>query len=67
MNGDGTDPHQITNYGAVSAAWSPDGHIVYVRHNVWEYDQQNGTLWTMAPDGSNQRQLTFNYGLVLKD
>lgn len=67
MNGDGSDPHQVTNFSAASAAWSPDGHIVYVRHDYWEYDQQNGTLWTMAPDGSNQRQLTYNYGLLLKD
>lgn len=39
----------------IDADWSPDGKtIVYTLSS-----SSNGRLWLMAPDGSNQRQLTF--------
>lgn len=39
------------------------GEIVYSKmdYDITKYNNQNGTLWIMNSDGSNNRQLTFNY------
>jgi hypothetical protein len=41
---------------------SINGEIVYSKagSNIFQYDEQIGTLWIMNADGSNDRQLTFN-------
>jgi Tol biopolymer transport system component len=41
---------------------STDGEIVYskMEYDITKYNKQIGTLWIMKPDGTNNRQLTFN-------
>jgi serine/threonine protein kinase/Tol biopolymer transport system component len=56
--GDTNSARQITSgntEGALGLAWTPDGRIVYssVASGNWD-------IWIMQPDGSNQKQLTFN-------
>ncbi|MDT4955444.1 MAG: eukaryotic-like serine/threonine-protein kinase [Acidobacteriota bacterium] len=55
---DTNSARQITSgntEGALGMAWTPDGQIVYssVASGHWD-------IWIMQPDGSNQKQLTFN-------
>lgn len=64
MNSDGTNLEQITNENSSNhPSWSPDGKIVYVHVVFGKRDYNNGTLWVMDADGSNNYQLTFNHGL----
>ncbi len=52
MNGDGSNPVQITNTSARDGdpQWSPDNSkIIFVR---------NGNIWSMDADGLNEEQLT---------
>ncbi|MBC8346982.1 MAG: PD40 domain-containing protein [Candidatus Marinimicrobia bacterium] len=66
INSDGTNLKQLTHEGASSEpSWSPDGRIVYVHYVSGKLDVNSGTLWVMDGDGGNQRQLTFNHGLIL--
>jgi serine/threonine protein kinase/Tol biopolymer transport system component len=44
--------------GAVGLAWTPDGKIIYSSIASGNWD-----IWVMQPDGSNQKQLTFNAGM----
>ena len=41
---------------------STSGEIVYSKmdYEITKYNKQNGTLWIINADGSNDRQLTFN-------
>ena len=69
MNADGTEAHQLTNTGLEcpnvcaggsqddEAAWSPDGKRVVFLHDLYTKPEQF-SIFTMAPDGSNVRQLT---------
>jgi TolB protein len=41
--------------GGVGLAWTPDGQIVYSSISSGNWD-----LWVMKPDGSDQKQLTFD-------
>ncbi|HEX8890799.1 MAG TPA: protein kinase [Pyrinomonadaceae bacterium] len=57
---DTNNARQITSgntEGALGLAWTPDGRLVYssVASGNWD-------IWIMQPDGSNQKQLTFNAG-----
>jgi hypothetical protein len=56
MNPDGTGVHDLgTPRGSEGAVWSPDAsRIQYGAHN----GDGNWAIWTMRPDGSDQRQLT---------
>ncbi len=47
---------------AVTYSISKLGEIVYSKmdYDITKYNTQNGTLWIMNSDGSNNRQLTFN-------
>ncbi len=68
INSDGSNFTALTTYGGTKFDWSPDGkQIVYVRHNGWKFDRDNGTLWIMNADGSDKSQLTFNRDMVLKN
>ncbi|HEX8847136.1 MAG TPA: protein kinase [Pyrinomonadaceae bacterium] len=58
--GEANSARQITSgntEGALGLAWTPDGRIIYssVASGNWD-------IWIMQPDGSNQKQLTFNAG-----
>jgi TolB protein len=58
-DGDASRAKQITSGTAlyVSPSWTPDGKLVYLSDA-----SGNPDLWIMEPDGSNQKQLTFNVG-----
>ncbi|MGB9181877.1 MAG: protein kinase [Pyrinomonadaceae bacterium] len=59
MNGEDREHvRQVTSgntEGANGFAWTPDGHLVYssVASGNWD-------IWIMQPDGSGQKQLTFD-------
>ena len=48
---------------AVTYDISINGEIVYSKmdYDITKNDKQIGTLWIMNADGSNKRQLAFNY------
>ena len=57
INIDGTSLKQLTDSRGYACDWSPDGkQIVYTDSRA-----ENGRLWIMDADGSNNKQLTFNY------
>lgn len=57
MNADGSDLKQVTNRQGYSCDWSPDEtRLVYTDSRV-----ESGRLWIMEANGSNNRQLTFEY------
>jgi len=49
---------------AQSAIWNAGNKIIF----IWllGYYQNNGTIWIMNEDGSDKKQITYNYGLVLE-
>lgn len=58
--GDTAAARQITSgntEGALGLAWTPDGRIIYSSIASGRWD-----IWIMQPDGTNQKQLTFNAG-----
>lgn len=55
INSDGSNLKRLTTDGGHAPAWSPDGSkIVYT--NTCQYE---GYLWTMNPDGSDKKQISF--------
>lgn len=62
----GASISQLTDFDVQSACWTPDNEIIYVKYNAWEFSYNNGTIWIMQADGSNKKQLTYNYGLKLE-
>ncbi len=57
MNFDNSQLTQLTQKQSYNNAWSPCGnYIVYT-----DARSVNGRLWIMNADGSNKRQLTFEY------
>jgi len=57
MNGDGSDPRQLTfppGAGNMVPTWSPDGSRIAFTSVRTGHPE----IWVMAADGSNQRQLT---------
>ncbi|HYJ45976.1 MAG TPA: DPP IV N-terminal domain-containing protein, partial [Pyrinomonadaceae bacterium] len=57
---DANNARQITSgntEGALGLACTPDGRVVYssIASGTWD-------IWVMQPDGTNQKQLTFNSG-----
>ncbi len=61
MDADGSNPQQLTTKGGITPAWSPGGDkIVYSQYDWRVYNpRENGTLWIMNTDGTNNCQLTF--------
>ncbi len=59
MNADGTDQRSLTNSPGVqegSPNWSPDGgRIAFTSDRDGDFE-----VYTMRPNGSSVRQLTFN-------
>lgn len=60
--GDASTVKQITsgsarNDGFSGISWTPDGKIVYTSEASGHQD-----IWTMNPDGSNQKQITVDLG-----
>ncbi|HEV8403099.1 MAG TPA: kelch repeat-containing protein [Candidatus Limnocylindrales bacterium] len=56
MRPDGTDVSQLTSDGSVvSAGWTPDGRILFVRTSGW---------WTVDADGSNAALIVATKALV---
>jgi len=53
---------QLTREGGYTNDWSPDGAWI-----VYTETSETGRLWLMKPDGSEKKQLTFNYGLELEN
>lgn len=47
-----------------SAIWNEENKIIF----VWllGYHQNNGTFWVMNEDGTDKKQITYNYGLILE-
>jgi len=57
FNSDGSGLKQLTDTRGYTCDWSPDGkQIVYTDSRA-----ENGRLWIMDVDGSNKKQLTFEY------
>jgi Tol biopolymer transport system component len=53
VNSDGSHPHKIGSHGG-TPSWSPDGRwVIYAR-----FEGQNGDIYLVHPDGSDERQLT---------
>lgn len=49
---------------AQNAVWYGNNKIILVI--LTGYKLNNGTIWIMNEDGSDKRQITHNYGLVLE-
>ena len=65
MDADGTDQRPLTTSDEFSfdPAWSPDGsRILFVRASDVPWD-----LWTMRPDGSARRRMTFSPAIRERD
>lgn len=60
MNADGSSQQNLTNSPARErgASWSPDGRRILFVSNVPAPDHINGTLYSMAADGTDVRPLT---------
>ena len=60
MNADGSGPQNLTNSAARErgASWSPDGTRILFVSNLPAPDHINGTLYSMAADGTDVRALT---------
>lgn len=48
----------------LAACWTPDNKILYVPY--LGFNINNSTIWIMNEDGSEKKQITHNYGLVLE-
>ena len=64
-----TNIDSIDNYHSIpgtvfSACWTPDDKILYIPY--LGYNINNGTIWLMNEDGSEKKQITYNYGLVIE-
>jgi len=64
INDDGNNFKKITGTGALNFSWSPEGKLVYLNYDYNRIDEGKGALWVMDADGTNQRQLTFNYFII---
>ncbi|MGB5530522.1 MAG: hypothetical protein WBQ32_11190 [Ignavibacteriaceae bacterium] len=62
MNSDGTDIHQITNFGKASFApfFHPDGKRIIFSSNVNSKNGRNFDLYLINIDGTGLEQITFN-------
>jgi TolB protein len=60
MNADGSNQQNLTNSAARErgASWSPDGRRILFVSNVPAPDHINGTMYSMAADGTDVRTLT---------
>lgn len=59
MAADGSDQVQVTAFDSVNQAWSPDGtRLLIVVQTVVDGDEVAADLATIAPDGSDRRDLT---------
>jgi Tol biopolymer transport system component len=55
--------HSITGT-FLSACWTPNDKLLYIPY--LGFNINNGTIWIMNEDGSEKKQITHNYGLVLE-
>jgi len=66
MNADGSDRHKIAGQTPLDYGWpiwSPDGQRIFVyasQHSGWLDYSNNLDIFSLKPDGSDQRQLTTN-------
>jgi TolB protein len=62
MNADGSDKHQLTNFGAASFApyFHPDGKQIVFASNMKDPRGRNFDIFLMNIDGSGLTQITFN-------
>ncbi|MCH7783298.1 twin-arginine translocase subunit TatC [candidate division KSB1 bacterium] len=61
MNTDGSNNRQISPIDAMSFAWRPDGKkIIFMYWHEFKQFEGNGELWTINPDGSGLKRLTFS-------
>lgn len=57
----GNNFKKLTTESIFNFSWSPDGlKIVYQKDQGSLRNQNDGTLWIMNLDGTNQKQLTYN-------
>jgi len=63
---DGSDFELLSINGGVDPTWNQDDKIIYVQFSPHCFSKVNGTIWIMNADGSEKKQLTFNYGLELQ-
>ncbi len=61
---EGNNLKAISNKNIMNFSWSPEGKIVYLNYDYNRIDEGKGALWIMDADGTNQRQLTFNYFII---
>lgn len=64
-----TDIDSSSSYHSIpgtvqSACWTPTDKIVHIPY--LGYTINSGTVWIMNEDGTNNKQITHNYGLVLE-
>lgn len=70
MNADGSDPTQLTfaddsqSPDANAPMWSPDGSRIAFWSGIV---RDNGNIFTIRPDGSDRRQITFDSASVNND
>lgn len=67
MDATGGNLIQLTTTGGIEPAWVHNGNIVYINYWPHSFEINNGTIWIMNADGSEKRQLTYNYGLELEE
>ena len=66
-NMDGSELRMIVPYSTQGFSIAKDGTIAYVNLDMIDnspnsvVDRTHGVIWTAGPDGSNRKQLTFNY------
>jgi Tol biopolymer transport system component len=62
MNADGSRTRQVTSNDHRDAhpAWSPDGKRIVFEREVGDFDSD---LFTIRPDGTGERQLTYSPGI----
>ena len=64
VNLDGTMLHEITDpkLNAIRPRWAPDGSLLVFSSNADNYSSASANVWSVAPDGTGLRQLTFASG-----
>ncbi len=61
MNADGSGRKQLTSFNTADACgpvWSPNGKTIAFYAYAFTNPNRNPQIWTMDPDGSNQKRLT---------